>query len=609
MGKNDKSDIQTNAERRHSQYYATVVLKEIGELYDRSGNEMNFALARFDREETNIRTGQKWAARHVRREEKSIEIAVLCNLYADLAWDILTLRLPPTEWLEWLKPALIAPRRMNLAADVCLGNIGAAYAALGDYKRAQRFYQKAYKISLKTGSPKNQAKFLNNIGNIFLLTGPAEEAQRWYLKRLSAAQNLSDASGEAAAYLGLGAVCRSLGEFAEALSNFENAHRISSDNQLRRVLPICLNNLALTFLDLGDSVSAIFAYEQSLIAAREIDDWRVEAAVLINLEKAKSDFYGKTPTPANYERALALARQRSDQRTQANALAALAEYYEMIGDSLKYIELFNEQLLILRQIGDRSSECTALSQHAEKLVRKNEFRQAVKHYERSLQIARDISEPLQEANALLGLGNLYPLLNNHKTAGDYYNQALEIFQKLKHRGGIAYVSLGLGNLCLQGRLYSKAFNYLFLATNLFRQINDAKGIGLSFYSTGRYCFETGDLHSAALFFQESLVSYEATSDLHNQATVLNYLGRAYQEMTDYEQALESFSEALKIAVKIGNKLLEGVILINIGENYATRDAKDEALFHYRQSLIILQDLDKGRASFVIERIARLTTKP
>lgn len=610
MNKGNKSDNKKgmSAEERHSEYYATRVLRQIGEMYDCGGIQISSAVDLFDCEEANIRAGQRWAANRVLQKDESIKPAALCNLYADLAWEVLTLRLTPTEWLEWLKPALVAPQRMNFATDVCLGNFGAAYSAIGDYKRAYKFYRKAYKISLESGSAENQAKFLTNIGNVLLLTGRAEEAKDWYLKRLSAAQEIGDPLGVATAHLGLGSVCRSFGEFTDAVTHFENARQIGINYQLRRLLPTCLNNLALTFLDLGDPFSAIPVFEQSLTDAREIGDIRIEAMVLVNLENAKSRFFGKSANKKNFELALALARQINEPRSESAALAGLANYYEKIGNNQKYRDFFGQQLLILQRTGDKSGECTALSEHAERRVKRSEFAEAVELYNRALQIARDFSEPLQEANALLGLGNIYSFLNDFQAAGNFYNQSLEIYRKLNHRGGAAHIALALGNLCLRGQMYREGFDYLNKAVDLFRQIRDLEGEGLSLCGIGNYYFENGESQKALDFFEESLKIFKTASHLHHQATVLNNLGRAQQKLTNYGQALTSFSEAFEIAQKIGNKLLEGVVLINIGENYALNSATADALAYYCQALAILKDLDEPRASFVADRIARLTMK-
>ena len=90
--------------------------------------------------------------------------------------------------------------------------------------------------------------------------------------------------------------------------------------------------------------------------------------------------------------------------------------------------------------------------------------------------------------------------------------------------------------------------------------------------------------------------------------MLNHLGRALQKLTDYEQAIVNFLAASKIAEKIGNRLLEGVALTNIGETYALSGDADNALFYYEKALPIFSELDESRASSVAERIASLTMK-
>jgi tetratricopeptide (TPR) repeat protein len=160
----------------HSQHYGGVFLY-LKSLYYQGQNKMLRALAAFDTEWLNIQVGQAWAIANGARDA---DTAKLCAQYA--INEILSLRLHPHEQIRWIESALAFAEIANdpKQKESLLGNLGNAYADLGESLIAIRVTKEALEISIELGAKGSECIWLNNIGNRYMERGEVREAIRYY---------------------------------------------------------------------------------------------------------------------------------------------------------------------------------------------------------------------------------------------------------------------------------------------------------------------------------------------------------------------------------------------------------------------------------------------
>lgn len=161
-------DESQAAALRHAEHYRRV-LSRADDLYLQGGENIRAGLALFDREAEHIRAGQAWAA------ARSPE---LCNAYPKAGTYVLDLRLTPKEKIAWLEAALQAARCSHDRAGegVHLGNLGLAYADLGDARQAIEFYEQALAIDREIGDRRGEAFGSWNLGLAYEKQGEIEKA-------------------------------------------------------------------------------------------------------------------------------------------------------------------------------------------------------------------------------------------------------------------------------------------------------------------------------------------------------------------------------------------------------------------------------------------------
>ncbi|MDL1897285.1 tetratricopeptide repeat protein [Anaerolineae bacterium CFX7] len=302
------------ATKRHAEFYEQVA-RAAKELYLQGNENIVAGLKLFDDELPHMRAGQAYAAANMDRDD---DAARLCSAYPDAAVYVANLRLPVREWIRWLEQALNAARKLgNRSGEgVHLGNLGLAYADLGDARQAIAFYEQALAIDREIGDRRGEGADLGNLGLAYAALGDARQAIAFYEQHLVIAREIGDRRGE-----------------GNALGNLGNAYAA-----------------------LGDARQAIAFYEQHLVIAREIGDRRGEGADLGNLGNAYAALGDARQAIAFYKQYLVITREIGDRRGEGNALANMGLAYKELGDANKAKTLWRAALEIYEAIEDPNAK-------------------------------------------------------------------------------------------------------------------------------------------------------------------------------------------------------------------------------------------------------------
>jgi tetratricopeptide (TPR) repeat protein len=290
------SEEERSASRmRHAAHYLSVLL-ETDKLYKQGGEPLKRALALFDSEWRNIRTGQAWAEKQSGENETA---AALCSDYPSAGIYLLMLRQHPREQISWLEAALVAARKLKARAaeGSHLGNLGNAYAELGETRRAVEFHEQALIVLREMGDRRDEGNALGNLGLGYAALGEPNRAVEFYEQHLAIAREIGDRRGEGNT----------------------------------------LGNLGLGYAELGEPRRAAEFYEQQLLITREIGDRRGEGNALGNLGIAYKNLGEPRRAVEFYEQHLAIARELGDRRGEGNALFNTSLAFEILGDRAKAI--------------------------------------------------------------------------------------------------------------------------------------------------------------------------------------------------------------------------------------------------------------------------------
>ncbi len=109
------------------------------------------------------------------------------------------------------------------AKETRLGNLGIAYAALGDAGKAIEYYEQALVIAREIGDRRGEGAALGNLGIAYADLGDARKAIEYYEQALAIAREIGDRRGEGAALGNLGIAYAALGDARKAIEYYEQA--------------------------------------------------------------------------------------------------------------------------------------------------------------------------------------------------------------------------------------------------------------------------------------------------------------------------------------------------------------------------------------------------
>ncbi len=348
---------RASAQLRHARHYQAVGAAA-DELYLQGGENMLRGLVLFDRERAHLETAFDWL--QSQNDDESSRLVV--SLVDAIAYTS-GLRFHPRQRIRWLEVQCDAARRVKdrRGEGAALGNLGLAYFALSDARKAIEFYEQALTIDREIGDRRGEGAALGNLGNAYAALGDSRKAIEFYEQALTIAREIGDRRGEGAD----------------------------------------LGNLGLAYADLGDARKAIEFYEQHLKIAREIGDRRGEGNALGNLGVAYKNLGDARKAIEFYEQRLVIAREIGDRRGEGNALGNLGLAYAALGDARKAIEFYEQALTIDREIGDRRGEGNALFNSALALDKLGDRAQSITRAEAALRVYEAIEGPCAKVHAKL----------------------------------------------------------------------------------------------------------------------------------------------------------------------------------------------------------------
>ena len=299
------------ATQRHAKHFIRVG-RRTTELFLKGGENVLAGLALFDREWGHLEAAFDWL--ESRGDKKSAQLLVL--LVNALAY-ISDIRLHPRQMIRWLeaqaKAARLGGDRRGEAA--ALGNLGNAYAALGDPRKAIEFHEQLLVTARELGDGSGEGAALGNLGNAYFALGDPRKAIEFHEEYLAIARKLGDRRGQAGAF----------------------------------------GNLGNAYFALRDGRKTIEFYKQQFAIAHEIGDRHGEGHALGNLGSVCYMSGDARKALEFYEHALAISRELGDRRGEGNGLWNSALAFAKLGDRAQAIALAEAALVVFEAIEDPSA--------------------------------------------------------------------------------------------------------------------------------------------------------------------------------------------------------------------------------------------------------------
>ena len=467
-------------------------------------------------------------------------------------------------------------------------NIGSLYKKKGDFKTALNNFLKAVQIRKSLNIEKDAilARYMNNVGTVYESLDQVDQGLEFYGKALSIFENKykGDHHDIAFTYNNIGSAYTRLGDIKKSLEYYKlaldmNERLFKPFNHNHAHISTCLNNIGYSYQNLGDFKLALDHFEKALKMNLEIfGEISSDVALSFNNIGFVHDILGKYETALEfYQKSLKIRETVYSGKHQdiAKTINNIGSIYKSLGDVKKANEYYRRSLEINTELyDDQDNSDTALSLdnvgYTYYLIGDSTL--GLQFIEKGYEMRKRLygSSHPDVAKSLNNLGSLYSASDNNK-AIEYFKEALNIYDglnKLENLMGKADVLDNIGvaytNLNSAGLAMENLLNCLEIKEKLYGKVHCS--IAKTCNHLGDVYLSKGDIQNAFDYYKKALDINRITSSHENidLALSLSNIGLIYYAQQNLKLSIEYLEKAYKIYEKCGNqkKAVEILTVLN-----------------------------------------------
>jgi CHAT domain-containing protein len=343
---------------------------------------------------------------------------------------------------------------------------------------------------------------------------------------------------------------------------------------------------------------------QLLKIAEDLNDLESE----YEYRQVVGESYGVVGDPEQADRFLQanldFARRIGSVELEAGSLHALGDVRRLSGrpdDALRY---YQDAVRCLERLGNATDVLTELSQVCLLIDRvyktRGDYPEALKWAEEGRQKAAETGDAVDVAFALRQLEVLHQDVGEYFKALEYGMESVRIFDELHMkpqadagRGNLAFSYFKLGD-------YQEALNYYQQSLQGALETSDVSEQESNFANLGTLYIQTDRLPEGVRYLEKALALSAKREDdtFYFKGGALVSLGAAYARLGQYDRAVATLEEGMRVIRKKGSKLEEADGLSQLGDCYLRKGDLDRAEEYFNQSLEIAEP--RSLAEVVLE---------
>ena len=258
------------------------------------------------------------------------------------------------------------------------------------------------------------------------------------------ATEISDQKDLGRIFRGIGYVHSSMGNFPDALENFQKSLALAQTLGDKKLEGAALGNIGGVYSDMGDYAPALKELAKSDEVFESTGDRLGAAITLISIGRTYSLQHKNDEAVQALSRSLAVAEEMHDQANVNRALLNLGVVEKQRGNLAGALKYYEKSLAISRATSDRSIEGLVLNNIGNVYLEQNSFDEARSYYQQSLELARTLAEKDTIAMAISNRGESYRLAGNEDLALKDLQEALSLYKELGDKDGVAEFLAALG---------------------------------------------------------------------------------------------------------------------------------------------------------------------
>lgn len=295
---------------------------------------------------------------------------------------------------------------------------------------ARVLHEHALRSARARGDRENEGRTLNVLGNTFVDVGDNTEAINCFRHALVCATETDNPVGQLTIGNNLGRVLRYVGDYPDSLAHARESLRLAQAVDDRLGIVRSLEDLAHTYLVLGDLDSAQQAADEAELSAREFANPRVSGGLRTLIGEICKARGNHADALEHQRRAAELFHDEGIPWMASLAEVRMANALRELGRHVEALHHHTNALALAERLADSDITCVARLGLGETLRAAGRADEAIGHLETALQLADELGQPADQARAHEALGRAFGALGQDESATRHLERALQIYRRL-----------------------------------------------------------------------------------------------------------------------------------------------------------------------------------
>lgn len=305
----------------------------------------------------------------------------------------------------------------------------------------------------------------------------------------------------------------------------------------------------------GDYNRAIEFANQAVQSAREADDLIQETKGTMQIGSVFWNQGDYLRSEDQFQQALPIAQKAGERMMEATVLLHLGALQSYIGDHQEAKQVSQQALDVALELDNTECEIWARNQLGFQIIEQgdDDYAEAKVHLTRGLTLAKKMGHRAYIAKLSSNLAMMHDRLGEYEAALACLEESLAIAKETGSTRHRAFALNYRGNTLAHRGEFDDALTQFEEALTLFQQIGYRQGEGKTLSELALIHIWQGDPHRALKQTEQALAIAGQINIQRDQAYALTRRGYAYEGLSDWRSATESYTEALAIYRSTGQK--------------------------------------------------------
>lgn len=448
------------------------------------------------------------------------------------------------------------------------------YHEKDDNTQALEMYNKALPLCEKSGN-------IIGLGNVYWGKGAIYKIDKKYLsalemydKALTYFEQIKSAIDQGKIYLNKGDVYSRLSDYSKAITMVTRALTFFEEGQDIKMQINAYTSLAEIYLEMGDNVDRAIKQYIKILGLYKPDNHSKRAFI----KRKIGDLYFKTDQYSKaiemYDNAFKLYEKAGNLRLQIHMYNLKGTVYRRIGENANALDAYKAALSLCDQMQKCSTRGNLYMYIGDIYCTMGDYYKAMKMFEKALAFFKETNDPLGERDVYAYIERIYMSIS--KTDIKTYKGFHKVYEFLKSAQKEFNKKMGIPGS--ENGLENSYYNNFLLAEKALKNLEErptprSKGQAYLDWTFAIYgLLYTG--HKSSPKYEEILKMYGEAEKYfkkagYNHGLVLVHMGIAntHSFFRKFDNAVDHYDTALKIAEETGNLLDQGLVLYGKMSNY------------------------------------------